>query len=140
MISTQITVASEEEEEEDNFWDKLKCLTKVEFKSFNSFVTIDDNESIEYEKDLSDNEIVEEVVTEDINVETIQLSTEEQEDYEEIPIISNSQAMKSIDCLQRYFGQIGVDSVGQQLIQIQSAITINTFKSLKQTKITHFFA
>ena len=51
---TQILIA-EQEEEECDFWEQLRSQTNIEFDSFESYVTVDDNESVEYESDLTDN-------------------------------------------------------------------------------------
>lgn len=53
--------------------------------------------------------------------------------------ISGSQAMNAVMVLQRFFGQIGSNSCEENLIEIHKKITENTFKTLKQTKITQFF-
>ena len=52
--------------------------------------------------------------------------------------ISGSQAMNSLMVLQRFFGQIGNNSCEEYLIGIHRKLIENTFKALKQTKITDF--
>lgn len=114
-------------------------MTSIQFNTFENYVLFDSNECVEYESDLSDQQIVDQILN-DCNEESIQISDEEQEECEEIEPISSSQALSSINALQRYFGQIGDKSVDKQLIDIQRCITQNTFKTLKQTKITDFFS
>ena len=71
---------------------------------------------------------------------TIEISDEEYEESEEPTIISRAKALDSIYNLQKYFGQIDDYSFTDSLNQIKDKIIENSFKSLKQTKISDFFA
>jgi hypothetical protein len=138
------TIVERVDAEDDNengleFWDELKTLTNIEFNTFNDFISVDDNELVEITDDLSDEQIVN-LVLNDKNEETVDLSDDESSETTVIQTISNSQALNAVNVLQHFFGQIGVNDVDQQLAEIQRKITGNTFKSLKQTKITDFFA
>jgi hypothetical protein len=140
-FSSELSEIDSESEVEDNteFWEKLKTLTDIEFNTFESYVSVDNEECIEFVTELTDEQIVEQVLVENNN-ETIDISDEEMTECQELPNISNSQALESIDLLQKYFCQISDSGVDQQLVDIRLRINENTFKALKQTKITDFFA
>jgi len=114
-------------------------LSNIEFNTFDDFISVDDNELVEITDDLSDEQIVN-LVLNDKNEETVDLSDDESSETTVIQTISNSQALNAVNVLQHFFNQIGVNDVDQQLAEIQKKITENTFKSLKQTKITDYFA
>lgn len=126
------------EEIDQNLWGRLKTLTTIGFNTFENYILVDEEEKIEFTGELSDEEIVRQVLNED-NEEPSETA-----DFETIETIiepiTNSQALEAIDVLQRYFGQIGDKEVDVKLTEIQRKVTQNTFKCLKQTKITDFFS
>jgi hypothetical protein len=90
------------DESEDNFWDNLKQLSNIEFESFDSYVSIDANESIDFENDLTDDQIID-LVRSESNPQLIVVSDEEYDETQDIQTISKAQALDSINTLQKYF-------------------------------------
>ena len=73
-------------EENTEFWEKLKTLTNIEFNTFESYVSIENEECIEFVTELTDEQIVEQVLVENNN-ETIDISNEEMTECQELPNI-----------------------------------------------------
>jgi tRNA A37 methylthiotransferase MiaB len=135
-VSTQIIVASEVEDETD-FWEELKKWTNIEFNSFESFVSVDENECIEFESDLTDEQIIE-MVCNHSSEDSNDISDEELDETEEETIVTTSEALDHIIELQKYFCQIGDNSFVDHLNDMQRKVIKSTFKSLKQQKISDF--
>jgi len=127
------------DESEDNFWDNLKQLSNIEFESFDSYVSIDANESIDFENDLTDDQIID-LVRSESNPQLIVVSDEEYDETQDIQTISKAQALDSINILQKYFSQIDNNFFVESLNQMHKKVIENTFKSLKQQKITEFIS
>jgi len=134
QITTQIETVTEEE---SDFWENLRNLTSIEFNLFEHFVSIDDNESIEFETDLTNEQIIQQI-TDDNSRKIIEISEEELDDTQVYPIITTSQALGYVTNLKKFFCQTDDNSCSEQLFQIQKRITENNFKRLKQLKITQF--
>lgn len=135
--TTQITVANDESESDDNFWERLRELTNLEFETFDEYVTFDDNEEIGFENSLSDEQIIE-VVNRNDAAELVDLSDDEESDQPVVTHFTNSQAFKAIETIQGYLCQIGETDLLDNLSQINNCIVNNSFKSLKQTKISDY--
>lgn len=127
------------DESEDNFWDNLKQLSNIEFESFDSYVSIDANESIDFGNDLTDDQIID-LVRSESNPQLIVVSDEEYDETQDIQTISKAQALDSINTLQKYFSQIDNNFFVESLNQMHKKVIENTFKSLKQQKITNFIS
>ena len=72
-------ITTEVELSEDNdfdFWQHLKQMTNIDFNTFGEYVAIDENESIEFENELSEAQIAELIQTEKLE-NPIELSDEE---------------------------------------------------------------
>ena len=87
-FSSELSEIDSESEVEENteFWEKLKTLTNIEFNTFESYVSIENEECIEFVTELTDEQIVEQVLVENNN-ETIDISNEEMTECQELPNI-----------------------------------------------------
>jgi hypothetical protein len=132
--TTEIEVASEEAEEaEFDFWDRLRSITSIPYNSFESYVNCDDIEFVD--EFLSDQEIVQKVYAKDPEVDK-----DFEDDISSNPeeVITSSQALNALNTLQKHFCQIGNSSMNDIFNDIQRELTKNSFKSLKQSKITDY--
>jgi hypothetical protein len=137
--TTQIEIASEESE--PDFWQHLKRFTNVEFESFKTYVEFDDIECEDREYELNDEEIIQTVYENQEKHETFPFLEEVEENKEqETQPISRSQALSHINELQKFFCQIGDNSFNVHFNAMHRKITDTTFKNLRQTKISDFFA
>lgn len=126
----------------DDIWKHLSEITSTEYSSFEEYVRCDDVNYIDNFR--TDDEIVQTINSH--SQELIELNTEEaeegeieDEDSDVNDVISQSQAFNSLNTLQKYFCQIGNNDKNDLFNELQNELTINTFNTLKQSKITDFF-
>ena len=128
QFKTSIEIEFDNEE-----WEKLKQLKEIKYKSYEDYLDVD--LQVEEPDDLTDEQIIKQIKG-DYDDET-----EIEDELEEANLLikpSSSEAFKSIQILQNYFG-FDDDEINHNLKNLQNKLNKKQIQKLKQAKITHYF-